>query len=78
MICKHKSILDGVRAKNLQATISFVDFSKAFDFIYRGKMEQILLTYGLPKETVAAIMMLNRNMKVKVHSRMETQTTLAL
>ena len=31
-------------------------------------MEQILLTYSLPKETVAAIMMLYRNMKVKVRS----------
>ena len=31
-------------------------------------MEQILLPYGLPKETVAAIMMLYRNTKVKVHS----------
>ena len=31
-------------------------------------MEQILLAYGLPKETVAAITMLYRNTKVKVHS----------
>ena len=31
-------------------------------------MEQILLAYGLPKETVAAIMILYRNTKVKVHS----------
>ena len=31
-------------------------------------MEQILLAYGLPKETVAAIMILNRNTKVKVRS----------
>ena len=31
-------------------------------------MEQILLAYGLPKETVAAIMMLNRNTKVKLCS----------
>ena len=31
-------------------------------------MEQICLTYGLPKETVAAIMMLYKNMKVKVCS----------
>ena len=31
-------------------------------------MEQILLAYGLPKETVAAIMILNRNTKVKVCS----------
>ena len=61
-------ILEGVRAKNLQATILFVDFTKAFDPIHRGKMEQILLTYGLPKETVAAIMMLYRKTKVKVRS----------
>ena len=32
------------------------------------KIEQILLAYGLPKETVAAIMMLYRNTKVKVCS----------
>ena len=31
-------------------------------------MEQILLAYSLPKETVAAIMILYRNTKVKVHS----------
>ena len=31
-------------------------------------MEQILLAYGLPKETVAAIMILYRNTKVKVRS----------
>ena len=31
-------------------------------------MEQILLTYGLPKETVAAITILYRNSKVKVRS----------
>ena len=64
-ICR---ILEGVRAKNLQATILFVDFTKAFDSIHRGKMEQILLAYGIPKETVAAIMILYRNTKVKVRS----------
>ena len=31
-------------------------------------MEQILLVYGIPKETVAAIMILYRNTKVKVRS----------
>ena len=63
-----RRILEGVRAKNLQATLLFVDFTKAFDSIHRGKMEQILLAYGLPKETVAAIMILCRNTKVKVCS----------
>ena len=64
-ICR---ILEGVRAKNLEATILFVDFAKAFYSIHREKIELILLVYGLPKETVAVIMMLYRDMKVKVRS----------
>ena len=64
-ICR---ILEGVQAKNLEATILFVDFTKAFNSFHRGKREQILLANGLPKETVAAIMMLYRNTKVKVLS----------
>ena len=65
-ICR---ILEGVRAKKkLQLTLLFVDFPKAFDSIHRGKMEQILLAYGLPKETVATITILYRNTKVKVRS----------
>ena len=64
-ICR---ILECVRAKNLQATILFVDFTKAFNSIHRGKMEQILLAYGIPKETVVAITILYRNTKVKVCS----------
>ena len=63
-----RRILEGVRAKNLQATLLFVDFTRAFDSIHRGKMEQILEAYGLPEETVAAIMILYRNIKVKVRS----------
>ena len=58
----------GYGAKNLQATLIFVDFTKAFDSIHRGKMEQILLAYGIPKETVAAITILYRNIKIKVRS----------
>ena len=61
-------ILEGIQAKNLKVTILFVDFTKAFDSIHKGKMEQILLAYGLPKETIAAIMILYKNTKVKVHS----------
>ena len=49
--------------KNFEATISFVNFSKAFDSIH-----SLLLAYGLPKETVAVIMMLYKNTKVKVRS----------
>ena len=64
-ICR---IFEGVLTKNLEATILFVDFTKAFDSIHRGKMEHILLGYGLPKETVVAIMLLYRNTKVNVRS----------
>ena len=64
----YRRILEGVRAKNLQATLLFVNFTKTFDSIHRGKMEQILRAYGLPKETVAAITILYRNTKVKVRS----------
>ena len=61
-------ILEGVQAKYIQVTISIVNFTKAFDSIHRGKIEQILLAYSQPKETVAAIMILDRNNKVKVRS----------
>ena len=44
--------IKGVYAKNLEVTQLFIDFSKAFNSIYREKMEQILLAYGLPKESV--------------------------
>ena len=63
-----RRILEGVRAKNLQVTLIFVDFTKAFDSIHRGKMEQILLAYDIPNETVAAVTILYRNTRVKVRS----------
>ena len=53
---------------NKSKVLLFVDFSKAFDSIHRGEMEQILLIYGLHKETFAAIMILYKNTKVKVQS----------
>ena len=63
-----RRILESVHAKKQVATILFLDFSKKIDFIDKRKMEQILLTYGLPKETLEAIMMLYKNTKVKVSS----------
>ena len=57
-----------VCAKKLEATLLFVNFSKAFDSIHRGKIEQILLVYGLPKETVRVIMMFYKNTKTTVDS----------
>ena len=40
----------------------------AFYSIHREKMEQILLAYSLPKETVVATTILFRNNKAKVRS----------
>ena len=39
-----------------------------FDSIHRGKIEKMLLVYGLPKETVTAMIMLYKIPKVKVRS----------
>ena len=62
-------VIEGFRAKNLEATVLFIDFSEAFDSIHRGKMEQILLAHVLPKETYnSTIKMLYRNTKVKFRS----------
>ena len=46
----------GVSEKNLEATLLFIDFSKAFDSMLRGKMGQILLAYDLTKETAIRIL----------------------
>ena len=54
--------------KTLETTQLFVDFLKAFDSIHRVKIEQILLAYGLPKETVTALIMLYKNTKAMVCS----------
>ena len=64
----YPSISRRCTCKIFEATILFVDFSKAFETIDVGKIEQILLTYGHPKETVAVIGMLYRNTKIKVRS----------
>ena len=53
---------------NLEATLLFVDFSKAFISIHRENMEQIFREYGLPKEIMIAIMVLYKNTKVIVRS----------
>ena len=63
-----RRIIEGVKANNLEAVILFVDFSKAFDSIHRGKIAEILQAYGIPNETITAIMMLYRNTIAMVRS----------
>ena len=56
-----RRIIERVKDTHLEACIIFVDFSKAFDSIDRGKMSKILRAYGIPIETIKAIMMLYNN-----------------
>ena len=62
-------IIKRVNTKYLMVTLLFVNFSKSFYSIHRGKMEQILqIAYSLHKENVTGVMMLYKNTKVMVHS----------
>ena len=63
-----RRILEGVKSKNLPATLLFIDFSKAFDSINREKMKDILIIYGIPTEIVNAILILYRNTRSMVGS----------
>ena len=63
-----RRLIEGVKAKNLKAVLVFVDFSKAFDSIHRGKLEKIMLAYGIPQELVSATMMLYKNSRAMVRS----------
>ena len=63
-----RRVLEGIKQKNLPVTILFIDFSKAFDSIHREKMLKILLSYGIPTETVKAISMLYQNTRSMVRS----------
>ena len=53
-------ILEGVKSKNIRATLLFIDFSQNFDSINREKMKDILIIYGIPTEIVNSILILYR------------------
>ena len=61
-------IHEGVRAKNLQAKLLFVFFTKTFDSITEGRWNKSYKHTADPKKTVAAMTIPNRNSKVKVRS----------
>ena len=63
-----RRILEGVKSKSLSACLLFLDFSKAFDTIHRGKLCKVLLAYVIPQEIVNAIAMLYKDFKSMVRS----------
>ena len=65
-VLKIHQIIKGLQPKNLEATLLLIDFSKAFDFINKEKMKQILIAYSHPKEIVTTIMMLYKNTNAMV------------
>ena len=63
-----RRIIEGVKANNLQAVLTFIDFKKAFDSIHRGKMMRILKAYGIPPKLLRAIESMYTNTRAKVIS----------
>ena len=50
-----RRIIAGVKAKNLKATMVFIDFKKAFDNVHHGLLMKILKAYGIPEVIVQLI-----------------------
>lgn len=63
-----RRLLEETRRCNLEAVITFIDFSKAFDTVHRGKMVKILQAYGIPDRIVKAIEATYSETKAKVLS----------
>ena len=63
-----RRLIENVKRKNLKSVILFVDFSKAFDSVHRGKMLKILKAYGIPDQLVSAIDKLYEGTRAKVIS----------
>ena len=63
-----RKLIEGVKEGNLKASLGFIDFKKAFDSIYRGKMLKIFRAYGIPGPIDAGIGLLYTGTKAKVLS----------
>ncbi|KXJ16918.1 LINE-1 reverse transcriptase-like [Exaiptasia diaphana] len=61
-----RRIIEGVKANNLPAIITFIDFKKTFDSIHRAKMMRILKAYGIPPNLLRAIESMYTNTRARV------------
>ena len=61
-----RRLIEGIKEKQLPAILTFVDFSKAFDSIHRGKLMEILKAYGIPTKIVDAISILYKDTEAQV------------
>ena len=61
-----RRLIEGIKEKQLPAILTFVDFSKAFDSIHRGKLMEILKAYGIPTKIVDAISILYKDSEAQV------------
>ena len=50
-----RRIIEGTRKRNLPAALTFIDFTKAFDPIHRGKMFKIISAYSIQERLELSI-----------------------
>ena len=61
-----RRLIERIKEKQLPAILTFVDFSKDFDSIHRGKLMKILKAYGIPKKIMDAISILYKDTEAQV------------
>ena len=61
-----RRVIEGVKANNLKAILTFIDFRKAFDSIHRAKMMRILKAYGIPPNLLQGIEKMYSNTKARI------------
>ena len=54
-------MVEGIKAKNLTAVLTFVDLKKAFDSVNRDRLFDILKAYGIQDQIVSVIASMNHN-----------------
>ena len=61
-----RRLVEGIKEKQLPPILTFVDFSKAFESIHRGKLMEILKAYGISTKIVDAISILYKDTEAQV------------